>query len=102
MTDVTNLSANSTVARRAAIIQTEKAGEVVALNIETGQIYGLDAIGSRIWDMIGAPVRIGELCDTLTAEYDIDGPACLRDVLLLLEDLRREGLIETDAASTAT
>lgn len=68
-------------------------GEVVALNAAKGECYGLDAIGSEIWDLIEPPAAIGGVCETLLQRYNIDPATCRAQVLDLLEDLRAEGLL---------
>ena len=73
-------------------------GEMVALNVEKGMCYGLDPIGSRIWDAIEAPTSIGEICNALVKAYRVDQATCERDVVDLIEELRDEGLL-TLAAS---
>lgn len=67
-------------------------GEVVALNIEKGVCYGLDAIGSAVWDLLAEPRTLSELCAALTARYRVDAETCRRDVAALLSDLGDEGL----------
>ena len=87
------MSPASVVARSDGLIQTESDGEVVALSIERGCCYGLNRVGSRIWNLLARPSRIGEVCATLLTEYSVDSEVCERQVLDLLEELRSEGLI---------
>jgi Coenzyme PQQ synthesis protein D (PqqD) len=88
-----HLSVHSVVSRKAGIIEAEIEGEVVALNVETGTCYGLNQVGSRIWHMLATSARIGDICETLLAEYSVGADDCERQVLDLLEDLYSEGLI---------
>ena len=94
MPDLRPLSCTTVVARRDGFIEAEVDGEIVALNIEHGTCYGLNRVGSRIWNLLGSPSRIGDLCATLLTEYKVDPDVCEREVLDLLEELRAEGLIE--------
>ena len=68
--------------------------EVVILSVERGSYYGLDEIGSEIWQHLANPVRVNALCDTLAANYDRDRATIERDVLALLKGLADEGLIQ--------
>jgi hypothetical protein len=77
------------------LIETAIDDEVVALSIERGTCYGLNRVGSRIWNLLEKPVRISDLCATLVAAYEVNPDICERQVLDLLEELRAEGLIET-------
>ena len=87
------LSAATIVARNDGFIEAEIDGEIVALSIEQGACYGLNRVGSHIWNLLSKPTRIDDLCATLVAEYAVDAADCERQVLDLLEELRTEGLI---------
>ena len=90
-----HLSATSIVKRSDGFIHAEVDHEVVALNIDRGTCYGLNLVGSRIWDILENPVAIDDIFSRLLAEYDVDKATCERQVLDLLEELRGEGLITT-------
>ena len=87
------LSRDDVVARSDGFIEAEIDNEVVALSIENGMCYGLNRVGSRIWNLLASPARIGDLCGTLLAEYKVEPGVCESQVLDLLEELRAEGLI---------
>ena len=67
--------------------------EVVILSVERGSYFGLDEIGSEIWQRLESPIRVEALCDTLVAKYDADRSIIERDVLALLEKLVAEELV---------
>jgi Coenzyme PQQ synthesis protein D (PqqD) len=67
--------------------------EVVILSVERGSYYGLDDIGSDIWQQMATPVSVGALCDALVGKYEADRATIERDVLALLETLVAEGLV---------
>jgi hypothetical protein len=71
--------------------------EIVILSIERGSYYGLDDIGSEIWQRLATPVRVDTLCDALTVKYDAERSIIERDVLTLLEKLITEGLVSLSA-----
>ena len=72
---------------------TNTEGEMVLLDIEQGQFYGLDEIGSRIWEGIVAQKTIGEIVAVLMKEYDVE-PECLQqDVLVLIDSLAQKHLV---------
>src|SRR5690349_14110408 len=89
------LSTTSIVTRNGAVIETEIDGEVVALNIDTGNCYGLNPVGSRVWNLIATPTRISDICAQLVTEYQVQADTCEQQVTDLLEELRAEGLITT-------
>ena len=89
------MSLSTVVGRQAGFVEAEVDNEIVALNVEQGTCYGLNRVGSRIWNLLARPARIGDLCTTLIGEYKVDPAVCERQVLDLLEILRAEGLIST-------
>jgi hypothetical protein len=92
---LSTLSSSTVVARSDGFIEAEIDNEVVALSIEQGTCYGLNRVGSRIWNLLATPIRISDLCQKLLAEYEVDPNVCERQVIDLLEELRAEGLIGT-------
>ena len=68
--------------------------ESAILNMKNSVYYGLDAVGTRVWNLLGEPHSVGQLRDTLVDEYDVEARVCENDLLALLEQLRNEGLID--------
>jgi hypothetical protein len=86
-------SSATVVACRDGFIEAEIDDEIVALSIERGTCYGMNRVGSRIWNLLANPIQISDLCATLIAVYRVEAHVCERQVLDLLEELRAEGLI---------
>lgn len=68
--------------------------ESAILNMKNSVYYGMNAVGTRVWNMIGEPRSIVQLRDALLDEYEVDPARCEQDLLQLLEQMRSEGLIE--------
>ena len=81
----------------AELLTTVVDGELIGMSIEQGACYGLNAVGTRIWELLAEPRSIDSLCDQLTAEYEVGASDCLNDVLDLAENLRAEGLVTASA-----
>ena len=62
-------------------------GEVVLLDINTGDYFKIDPVGSRIWELLEEPTTLSSLCKTLTAEFDISAERCRADVTTFIEKL---------------
>ena len=76
-------------------IASKVAGEIVILNHSKGSYYGLDEVGALVWDSLeNGPQTIDSLCETVSAEYDIDNTSCKNDIYSLLQDLVSEKLVE--------
>ncbi|MBF0130008.1 MAG: PqqD family protein [Alphaproteobacteria bacterium] len=76
------------------VLSTEVDAEMVLMHVARRRYYGLDAIGMAIWQRLGQPMRLADLCAGLAGEYDADRATIERDVRLLLERMAEEGLIE--------
>jgi hypothetical protein len=68
--------------------------EIVMLSPDRGAYFGLNPVGSSIWQLIGAPRTVSSLCRALMQEYDVDGRTCHIEVTSFLDQLERAGLIE--------
>jgi coenzyme PQQ synthesis protein D (PqqD) len=75
--------------------------ETVILGLQAGRYYGVDAVGSRVWQIIQEPARVGDIRNAIVAEYDVEPAACESDLLKLLADMQAAQLIEvrTESAS---
>jgi Coenzyme PQQ synthesis protein D (PqqD) len=80
---------------------TNLAGEVVILDVERGIYFGLDGVGTVIWELLQQPRLISEIVDRVVHEYDVDRSRAESDVHALLADLSTRELIEVDAAPGA-
>jgi hypothetical protein len=87
------------IIRSTSALAAEIDGEVVALDVERGVCFGLNASGSRVWSLLGAPTTGRAICQSMSEMYDVDRAVCEREVLALLEDLAAEGLIQPASAS---
>lgn len=68
--------------------------EAVLLNMNEGIYYGLDAVGTRVWELLAAGSDEDEVCDTIVAEYDVDRETAARDLGALLGELLARRLVE--------
>jgi len=75
----------------------ELGAERVLLNVESGQYYGLDPVGSRIWDLLVEERSVGQLQAILLEEYDVDPSTCGRELAELLLRLRGAGLVHIES-----
>jgi hypothetical protein len=62
-------------------------GEAVILHLESGTYFGLNAVGTRIWQLIERDGRLTAVLDALRAEYEAPPDVLERDLLELVERL---------------
>jgi len=61
----------------------------------------MNSVGASVWNLMKEPKTVAEIRDAILGEYDVDQERCERDLMLLLEQLRSEGLIEVQHRATA-
>jgi hypothetical protein len=93
MSDSINLS-TMVVAAADQVSSELQEGDTAILNLKDGVYYGLNSVGSRVWNLIQSPKSVMELRDILLAEYDVDAEVCTREIITLLENLSSKNLIE--------
>jgi hypothetical protein len=67
--------------------------ETVLLNTHTGRYYLLDAVGQRMWNLILDLGQVGLVLDSLVEEYNVPENQLERDLLDLVDELERNGLL---------
>lgn len=72
----------------------ELAGEAVLLDLKTQRYYGLDPVGTRIWQLLAESGRTADVLQAMLDEFDIDRAKLERDLQTFLDELEGVGLIE--------
>jgi hypothetical protein len=96
--DNREISTSSIVVASKDQVSSDLAGETVLLSMESAMYYGLDQVGSRIWELVREPILVSDLRDAITREYDVEPERCEADVLGFLRELADKGLIEVRLA----
>jgi hypothetical protein len=68
-------------------------GEAVILQLEAGMYYGLDAIGTRLWQLIEAHGQLRPVLEAASAEFDVAPAVLERDLLELVSALAEKRLV---------
>jgi hypothetical protein len=67
--------------------------EMVMMSAETGLYLGLSGTGSRIWELLEAPLSLDMLCEKLSVEYDVVPDQAKHDVAEFIDELVRHGAL---------
>jgi hypothetical protein len=70
-------------------------GETVMFSPGQGAYFGLDPVGTRVWELLEQPRSIDDVCAALRSEFDVDAETCRADVEALIERLREAELVRT-------
>lgn len=68
-------------------------GEAVILDVESGQYYGLNAVGQFVLSQIENPILVSEVILRVANKYGIDEAKARADVMPFLADLNEADLI---------
>src|SRR5216683_1172130 len=81
------------ISRSPSVLTAEVDGEVVMMSIEQGRYFGLDDIGSDIWQRIEPPCSFAALVDGLVADYDADRVTIAADVQAMLGKMAAQDVV---------
>ncbi|MBU0724709.1 MAG: lasso peptide biosynthesis PqqD family chaperone [Alphaproteobacteria bacterium] len=93
------MGACETVRRADDLLTADIDGELLMMSVEQGRYFNLNAVGSRIWELLAVPMTVDGLVDTLTAEYDVSSADARQEVERFLGALRERGLLVTAPAA---
>ena len=80
------------------VLSQEVNGETVLLDLDGESYFGLNEVGTRVWQLLKDELNIGLVLDTLDGEYDVSREQLESDVTKLLGSLEESGLIKLRAA----
>lgn len=88
------IALDSVVSHSEDQVSTEIDGEAVLLSIDRGNYYGMNKVLTAIWNWTEKPISVFEICAKLIATYDVSLETAEKDVLRILGELSREGLVD--------
>ncbi|WP_372072232.1 PqqD family peptide modification chaperone [Tistrella mobilis] len=91
------ITPETTVTRNDDLMIAEIDGEVVLMHVDKGNYYGLDQIGSDIWERMAGPVSVVDLHAALVADYEGDAEEIRADLMELLERMAEHDLVRVAA-----
>ena len=87
--------ASDALYRHAAhVTSTREGGRTVLLDHGGGAYFGLDEVGTRVWNLLGGGAPLGSAVDVLAEEYDAPRDVLARDVAEIVSRLVENNLLE--------
>jgi hypothetical protein len=71
----------------------ELQGEAVILNLASSTYFGLDAVGTRIWQLCEAHGTLQAVLDAMQTEFDAPDETLRTDLLTFVNELLSRGLL---------
>jgi hypothetical protein len=76
-------------------------GEVIMINLDTGNYYSLDNVGALVWSLIAKQMTVQDVVDETARQYAGEAQEISDALTQLIDDLRLEGLIVIDETAAA-
>jgi hypothetical protein len=89
---VINLSHRVTIP--ASVMVRQVGGETVLLDLESSTYFGLDGVGTRIWQLLAEGRTLESVCDVIGDEYEVERADVERDTVRLVSELEIKGLVQ--------
>ncbi|MEN8076874.1 lasso peptide biosynthesis PqqD family chaperone [Clostridioides difficile] len=87
------INLNTVINKNLEIDDTDLDGEKVMMNLDKGEYFMMNEVGSRIWEIISEPINVRGIIDTLQSEYEVDEETCKDTVVEFLGRLDNADLI---------
>jgi Coenzyme PQQ synthesis protein D (PqqD) len=75
------------------VLHQELGGETVLLNLANENYFGLDEVGTRVWQVLAETHSANDVVTRLVEEYDVPTEQLRADVERLLTELAAAGLV---------
>lgn len=80
------------VERRESVVHKVLDGEAVLLDLAAGSYFGLDPVGTHIWELLdGRALR--EVRDAILLEFEVDAATAEKDLIRLVGELVQKDLV---------
>lgn len=76
-----------------SVLSREVADETVILDTAGGTYYGLDEVGTRIWELLRDGRSLGEVETVLLGEYEVEADELALDLERLVGEFLEQGLL---------
>ncbi len=97
----TAINLASLVAQSPDLVSTRIEDQTALMSIANGAYYGMDQVGTRVWELIARRQAVSALVDQLLTEFEVDRTTCEQHVLAFLQNLADSDLLMVDDASVA-
>ena len=88
------MNLNQTITPSPDVISQEVSGETVLLDLQSENYFGLDEVGTRIWQLIKETDDLRSIYNTLLDEYEVEEERLEKDLEALLGEISDLGLVK--------
>ncbi|NWF35530.1 lasso peptide biosynthesis PqqD family chaperone [Mariprofundus sp. KV] len=89
-----SLQMDNVIRRNPEIVHSDMDGETVMMSVNEGNYYGLNGVGSQIWDLLEQEMSVDAICTELLSRFDVEEEQCRSEVLAFLDEMVSSKVIE--------
>ena len=88
------MNATTIICRNKEILHTYLDQEVIMMDVENGNYYHFNPVGSSIWEYLDSGKQsIEALAERIVVDFDIDKETAVSDIIAFVQKTREQGLI---------
>lgn len=91
---VAPLTTDAPLRRAARAMHADVNGTAVMMDVEAGHYYGLNVVGTHIWDLLAEPKTPAEIAADLPRHFEVETAEAEQATQAFLADLLARGLVE--------
>jgi len=91
---MTELSRSTKIVVSKDVVSCDLGGETAMLDMKEGIYYGLNEMGTIIWEYIQEPITMQEIVNKILYEYEVDEETCFSDLVELIDQMLENKLVE--------
>lgn len=76
------------------VLSRRASGEVVILDLDSDEYFGLQEVGARVWELVESGATFADMITTLLDEYEVEAVPLSEDIAALLAGMVEAGLVE--------
>jgi hypothetical protein len=76
------------------VFSCELAGGRALLDLRTSTYYSINKVGTHDWELLKEPVPVSDIERSVTEAFEVDSGRARADILALLDQFARAGLIQ--------
>ena len=69
-------------------------GDTILLGADMQNYFGLNSVATRVWELAELPRSVGDICDSLVEEFEVDRVTCESEVIALIGEFLENSLVE--------
>lgn len=89
------MDVQTTLKRNPELLAVDMDGETVMMDMESGNYFGINAVGSHIWEVLETENKVTTIIETVSSHFEVkDGDTVQEDIMAFLGDMVEQQLVE--------